>query len=255
MTAPGNDILLTLLLIAFIGSSGYAGGRIHQWYRTSLDRDQAYRDGYDTATRSLFSLASRIIRPRRSEKAAVRGTATVTSILAAPGAAGHGATPDPAGHGATHGAAGHGATHGAAGHGATHGAVADRANHGHVAHGAAAHGMPPAAAAHGMPPGAAHTGAPGAAHATGVAGTAGRRPAPAPAAATAAPALRSVPRRAAAEAASDDTRPASVSQGRHTVPDELVRAATYRLSADRVARAKVPPKDVTREPTPRPRAS
>ncbi|WP_203827516.1 hypothetical protein [Actinoplanes palleronii] len=29
------------------------------------------------------------------------------------------------------------------------------------------------------------------------------------------------------------------SSGRHTVPDELVRAATYKLAADRVARAKV----------------
>jgi hypothetical protein len=29
-------------------------------------------------------------------------------------------------------------------------------------------------------------------------------------------------------------------EGRHTVPEELVRAATYRLPADRVARAKVP---------------
>lgn len=84
MTAPGNDILLTVLIIAFMASSGYAAGRLHQWYRTALERDQAFRDGYDTATKSLFSLAARMIRPRRSEKAAVRGTATVTSILAAP---------------------------------------------------------------------------------------------------------------------------------------------------------------------------
>jgi hypothetical protein len=28
--------------------------------------------------------------------------------------------------------------------------------------------------------------------------------------------------------------------GRHTVPDELVQAATYRLPADRIFRAKVP---------------
>lgn len=84
MTAPGNDVLLTVLVVAMTVCTGYAAGRIHQWYRTALERDQAYRDGYDTATRSLFSLAARIIRPRRSDKAAVRGTATVTSILAAP---------------------------------------------------------------------------------------------------------------------------------------------------------------------------
>jgi hypothetical protein len=94
MTAPGNGILLTVLIVVLAASTGYAAGRIHQWYRTSLERDEAYRDGYDTATRSLFSLAARIVRPRRSEKSAARGTAkvgpgsaTVTSILAAPGAA------------------------------------------------------------------------------------------------------------------------------------------------------------------------
>lgn len=84
MTAPGNDIVLSVLLIAFTACTGYAAGRIHQWYRTALERDQAYRDGYDTATRSLFGLAARIVRPRRSERGEVRGTATVTSILAAP---------------------------------------------------------------------------------------------------------------------------------------------------------------------------
>ena len=91
MTAPGNDLLLSVLLIAFTASTGYAAGRIHQWYRTALERDQAYREGYDTATRSLFGLAARIVRPRRSERGEVRGTATVTSILAASsGAAAHG---------------------------------------------------------------------------------------------------------------------------------------------------------------------
>lgn len=94
MTAPGNDVLLAMLLVAFTACTGYAGGRIHQWYRTALERDQAYRDGYDTATRSLFSLAARIIRPRRSEKAAVRGTAAVTtaSASAAAGSTASGAT-------------------------------------------------------------------------------------------------------------------------------------------------------------------
>ncbi|MDY7089635.1 MAG: hypothetical protein SYR96_31585, partial [Actinomycetota bacterium] len=38
----------------------------------------------------------------------------------------------------------------------------------------------------------------------------------------------------------DDDRPAPRSEGKHTVPDELVRAATYRLPPDRVFRAKVP---------------
>ena len=92
MTAPGNGTLMAVLLVAFVASTGYAAGRIHQWYRTSLERDQAYRDGYDTATRSLFSLAARLVRPRRSDKPAVRGTATVSSILEAPGAGAGGGT-------------------------------------------------------------------------------------------------------------------------------------------------------------------
>lgn len=41
---------------------------------------------------------------------------------------------------------------------------------------------------------------------------------------------------AAAERAADDL----ADTGRHHVPDELLQAATYRLSADRRARARVP---------------
>jgi hypothetical protein len=87
MTAPGNGILLTALIVVLAASTGYAAGRIHQWYRTSLERDEAYRDGYDTATQSLFSVAARLVKQRRDHKSAIRGTATVSSILEAPGAA------------------------------------------------------------------------------------------------------------------------------------------------------------------------
>ncbi|MEV4702344.1 hypothetical protein [Actinoplanes sp. NPDC049316] len=80
MTAPANDALLITLLAVFTACAGYAAGRLHQWYRTGLDRDEAYRDGYDTATRSVFSMAARLIGPRR----AVRGTAVVTSATITP---------------------------------------------------------------------------------------------------------------------------------------------------------------------------
>lgn len=73
MTAPGDDVLTLLLLALFLVSTGYAAGRLHQWYRMGTDRDEAYRDGYDTATRSVFSMAVRLIGPRRP----VRATATV----------------------------------------------------------------------------------------------------------------------------------------------------------------------------------
>jgi hypothetical protein len=176
MTAPGNGILLTVLIVVFAASTGYAAGRIHQWYRTSLERDEAYRDGYDTATRSLFSLAARIVRPRRSEKSAIRGTATVTSntatvtsILAAPGAA------TPAGAG---------------------------------------------------------------------------KPAP----------DAGLPVVSGDDSAVRPAWPAGGAEGRHTLPDELVHGPTYRLTPDRIARAKVPPNDLPGEKTrivsvPKPRAS
>jgi hypothetical protein len=83
MTAPGNSAVLFVLLAAFLACTGYAAGRLHQWYRTGQDRDEAYRDGYDTATRSVFSMAARIIGPRRTERPAVRASAPVRSSAAA----------------------------------------------------------------------------------------------------------------------------------------------------------------------------
>jgi hypothetical protein len=74
MTAPNHALLVTLLAV-FTSCVGYAVGRLHQWYRTGLDRDEAYRDGYETGTRSVFSTAARLIAPRR----AARGTAPVSS--------------------------------------------------------------------------------------------------------------------------------------------------------------------------------
>ena len=83
MTAPGNSAVLFVLLAAFLTCTGYAAGRLHQWYRTGQERDEAYRDGYDTATRSVFSMAARIIGPRRTERAAIRASAAVPPV--APG--------------------------------------------------------------------------------------------------------------------------------------------------------------------------
>jgi len=74
MTAPGNTVLIVTLLAAFLACTGYAAGRLHQRRQTGRDRAEAYRDGYDTATRSVFSLAARIIGPRRSS---ARGSAAV----------------------------------------------------------------------------------------------------------------------------------------------------------------------------------
>lgn len=95
-SAPGNVYLQTLFLIAFIMTTAYACGRLHQWYRQGTDRDTAFREGYDRATHSLFRLATGAARTRPTERAtrastAVRATATVTAITDAPSAGRHAA--------------------------------------------------------------------------------------------------------------------------------------------------------------------
>ena len=180
MTAPGNSAVLLTLLAVLVTCTGYAAGRLHQWYRTGVDRDEAYRDGYDTATRSTFSMAARIIGPRR-EKVAVRASASVPSAPAATAPAGSPSV---------------------------------------------------------TPPGPVE------------------------------PVPFFTPTIVAAPSAADSSptgespdEVASSESGRHLVPDELVRAATYRLPPDRVARAKVhrtpPPSDESpaRSAVPKPRAS
>lgn len=60
MTAiPGNPWFLFLFTIVLLIAACYAAGRLHQFYRQNTDRDHAFRNGYDTATKSLFSLATR----------------------------------------------------------------------------------------------------------------------------------------------------------------------------------------------------
>ena len=188
MTAPGNSTVLVALLAAFLACSGYAAGRLHQRLRMGRDRDEAYREGYDTATRSVFSLAARIVAPRRS--AAVRGSAKVP--VTSPSRVSGPTSP-----------------------GRKRSRLASYRDN--------ARTLP-------------RTGKPG-------------PPPDSDVDTTPLPDL----------ADGDTTR-----LGRHTVPDELVQAATYRLPPDRVARARVqadpeagaPDEQTTRlPPVPRPRSS
>lgn len=55
LVAPGAATLLLVLLT-------YLAGRVHQFFKQTDEREQAYRDGYNTATKSLFSLATRIMK-------------------------------------------------------------------------------------------------------------------------------------------------------------------------------------------------
>ncbi|WP_229069543.1 hypothetical protein [Actinoplanes sp. DH11] len=170
MTAPGDLVILYGLLVGFVACCAYAAGRVHQRRRHNADRAEAYRDGYATGTRSVFSMAARAA-GRRRERSGVRAAVPMPSEAAGIPPAGPGAAlPVP---------------------------PSER----------------PAA-----PP------APAAPQAPARSEPASPRPAfPVPEVAGPTP----VPEQRVAR------------EGRHMVPEELVRAATYRLPPDRVARAKV----------------
>jgi hypothetical protein len=59
MTAPGNDPLFLALTLMLLMSSAYALGRIHQWHKHGLERDEAYRRGYDKASLSILTMMNR----------------------------------------------------------------------------------------------------------------------------------------------------------------------------------------------------
>lgn len=85
MGFSGSPLISAGIGLILIVSVCYATGRIHQWYKTGDDRELAYRDGYDTATKSLFSLATRTMKVTASQPA--RGAAQVTPITSASSAA------------------------------------------------------------------------------------------------------------------------------------------------------------------------
>src|SRR4051812_40064239 len=89
MTAPGNSVVIFALLALFLACAGYAAGRMHERYQTDRDREEAYREGYETATRSAFSLAARVIAPRRAVRASapVKTPADDATTTALPGPA------------------------------------------------------------------------------------------------------------------------------------------------------------------------
>lgn len=89
-------LFFVFFLVVLAASVGYAAGRVHQWYRTALERDRAWRDGYDQGTGTLFKTAARLIRRKPGEntgeiavpKAAVVAD-NVTDISEAPSAGRH----------------------------------------------------------------------------------------------------------------------------------------------------------------------
>ncbi len=60
MTSLSHDLLgpgLATVLLVFMT---YLAGRVHQYFKQTEEREEAYRDGYNMATRSLFGLATRV---------------------------------------------------------------------------------------------------------------------------------------------------------------------------------------------------
>ncbi|HET6481170.1 MAG TPA: hypothetical protein VFG35_14185 [Actinoplanes sp.] len=55
----GNNVTQAILCGAFSVLCAYAAGRVHQWYRYSMDRDRSFREGYNDGYYALFPLAAR----------------------------------------------------------------------------------------------------------------------------------------------------------------------------------------------------
>jgi hypothetical protein len=60
MIAAGNDLTQLVLALGFVIASGYAAGRVHQWYKQGLERDSAFRLGYNWASLSMFDMVLRV---------------------------------------------------------------------------------------------------------------------------------------------------------------------------------------------------
>ena len=237
MTAPGDSVLLLILFAVLLACCGYAAGRAHQRYLTSQDREDAYRDGYETGTRSVFSTAVRMLGPRRPVRASapVQGpevapaaeepTVPVTAKPVAPtSAAPTPAAPTPAAP--------------------TPAAPTSAA----PASAAPAPGFPLPA----PPPPYAVTEPPAVG---GV--TYHQFPDPRPVDGSGPAPNEPAPRLTDRSGLALGSSP----EGRHTVPDELVHATTYQLPPDRIFRAKVkdgsrlPEEPTTRLSVPKPRES
>ncbi|WP_328460799.1 hypothetical protein OHA21_30785 [Actinoplanes sp. NBC_00393] len=203
MTAPGDIVILLLLLASLLACTGYAIGRVHQRHQSGPDREQAFRHGYDSATRNVFSMAARAA-GRRRDRGPVQGSASVPADAAAQESPTVPVPPAPLPPAPVEGPT-----------------------------------KPVPQVAPGFPAPPPHTG-----------------PGLPPPAATGGVTYSSLPdpRWSGVADLVPEQREPEPRRGRHTVPEELVRAATYVLPPDRVARAKVVPPDEPVDPhVPRPR--
>jgi hypothetical protein len=59
----GDSVLHIVVYGAISIWCAYGIGRVHQWYRHSMERDRSFREGYNHGYRALFPLAARDGRP------------------------------------------------------------------------------------------------------------------------------------------------------------------------------------------------
>lgn len=73
---PWFGPLIAMILLVLLT---YLAGRVHQFFRQTVEREMAYRDGYNTATRALFALATRAAKglPPPQTEPPLRGFASV----------------------------------------------------------------------------------------------------------------------------------------------------------------------------------
>jgi hypothetical protein len=59
VSTVGNSAFQIIAYALVLVLCAYGGGRVHQWYKHSLDRDQSFREGYNHGYHALFALAAR----------------------------------------------------------------------------------------------------------------------------------------------------------------------------------------------------
>ncbi len=87
MTATESTVVPAIFAVVLAAVMAYAAGRLHQWYVQTQERHEAWHSGYDSASRSLFHLATRVSRPGDGEPALTAVDRSGRTVPVIPGAA------------------------------------------------------------------------------------------------------------------------------------------------------------------------
>jgi len=83
MTSTEFVAIHIALAVLVVIATAYFAGRVHEWYRHGFEREVAYREGYDQASRALFNLAVRKVPAKPDLSAPVRTGPVRTGPLSA----------------------------------------------------------------------------------------------------------------------------------------------------------------------------